>query len=374
MRKDIVGLIFTGERIDELRELTRLRAVAALPMLGRYRMIDFLLSSMIHSNMRNIGIITQRNYHSLMDHLGSGREWDLHGKRSGMTILPPYMTSDNVGVYAGLMDALRSNLSFLRRSKERYIAVTESYILYGVGYDKMLEQHLEKGADITLLYTKERGARRNGQGAYLDIAEDGSVFQMEVNPTIPHYGNTYLSCFLIRRELLIDMVDRAASAGIHHFNRELLMQMVREKTYKVVGYECPGKVWIIDSVESYYDANMDFLNSQVRERIFSSEKPVWTKLRDEMPALYAPGADVSNALIADGCVIEGQVINSILFRGVTVKPGARVVNSIVMQDSFISQDVEIENCILDKQVTVRDATRIIGPPGHPIVMTKNLTV
>lgn len=374
MKKDIVGLIFTGERIDELRELTRLRAVAALPMLGRYRMIDFLLSSMIHSNMRNIGIITQRNYHSLMDHLGSGREWDLHGKRSGMTILPPYMTSENVGVYAGLMDALRSNLSFLRRSKERYIAVTESYILYGVNYDKMLEEHLDKGADITLLYTKERGARRNGQGAYLDIGEDGTVYQIEINPTIPHYANTYMSCFLIRRELLIDIVDRAASAGIHHFNRELLMQMLREKTYKVVGYECPGKVWVIDSVESYYDANMDFLSSQVRERIFSTDRPVWTKLRDEMPAHYAPGADVSNALIADGCVIEGQVVNSILFRGVVVKPGAKVVNSIVMQDSFISQDVEIENCILDKQVTVRDATRIIGPPGHPIVMTKNLTV
>ena len=374
MKKDILGLIFTGERIDELRELTRLRAVAALPMLGRYRMIDFMLSSMIHSGMRNIGIITQRNYQSLMDHLGSGREWDLHGKRSGMTILPPYMTSDNVGVYAGLLDALRRNLSFLRRSTERYVAVTESYILYSLSFDQMLEQHLSMGADITLLYTKERSARRNGAGRYLDIGEDGMVYQMEVDPTIPHYGNTFLSCFLLRREMLIDIVDRAVSAGIHHFFRELIMQMLKEKLYKVCAYECASRVWVMDSVESYFRTNMDFLNTQVREKVFSADRPVWTKLRDEMPAHYAPGADVNNALIADGCVIEGEVTNSILFRGVTVKPGAKVHSCIVMQDSFISQGVEIENCILDKQVTIRDDTRVIGPPGHPIVLTKNLTI
>lgn len=374
MKKDILGLIFTGERIDELRELTRMRAVAALPMLGRYRMIDFMLSSMIHSGMRNIGIITQRNYHSLMDHLGSGREWDLHGKRSGMTILPPYMTGDNVGMYTGLLDALKSNLSFLRRSRERYIAVTESYILYSLNFEQMLEQHLSMGADITLLYTRERSARRNGRGRYLDIGDDGTVYQMEVDPIIPHYGNTFLSCFVIRRELLIDIVDRAVSAGIHHFSRELIMQMLKEKLYKVCGYECQGRVWVMDSVDSYFRSNMDFLDTKVREKIFSPDKPVWTKLRDEMPAHYAPGADVNNALIADGCVIEGEVTNSILFRGVTVKPGAKVRNCIIMQDSFISQGVEIENCILDKQVTVRDDTRMVGPPTHPIVITKNLTI
>ena len=374
MRKDIVGLIYTGERIDELRDLTRTRAVAALPMLGRYRLIDFLLSSMIHSDIHNIGIITQKNYHSLMDHLGSGREWDLHGKRSGMTILPPYMSNENMGLYVGLLDALRSNMGFLRRSKERYILVSDSYVLYSAPFEKMLDTHLAAGADLTLLYTRERTARRNGTGRYLDIGDDGTVYQMECDPTIPHYANTYMGAFIVRRELLIDIVDRAVAAGFHHFSRELLMQILREKTYKVCGYECPGKVWLLDSVESYFQTNMDFLNTQTRERIFSPERPVWTKLRDEMPARYAPGADVSNSMIADGCIIEGKVEGSILFRGVTVKRGAVVRNCIVMQDSQILQDVEIENCILDKQVTVRERARMIAPPGHPIVIAKNLTI
>lgn len=374
MKKDIVGLIYTGERIDELRDLTRYRAVAALPMLGRYRLVDFVLSNMIHSGMHNIGIITQKNYHSLMDHLGSGREWDLHGKRSGMTILPPYMTMENVGMYQGLLNALRSNVGFLRRSKERYIVVSDSYVMYSVAFDKMLEKHLEMGADMTLLYSRERSARRHGAGRYLDVAEDGTVLQMECDPTLPHYGNTYLSSFLVRRELLIDLVDRAAAAGYHHFSRDLLMQMIREKMYKVCAYECPGKVWLMDSVQSYYECNMDALDDKTRESIFTPGKPVWTKLRDEMPARYKPGAAVKNSLVADGCIIEGTVENSILFRGVHVKPGATVRNCIVMQDAILYQGSEIENCILDKQVTVRDNSRVIGAPTLPVVIAKNLTV
>ena len=374
MKKDIVGLIFTGERIDQMRDLTRTRAVAAMPMLGRYRMIDFLMANMIHSGMHNVGIIMQKNYHSLMDHLGSGREWDMHGKRSGMTILPPYMSSDNFGAYEGLLDALRSNLNFMRRSTERYIAVSDSYILFNTDYEKMLEEHLDNNADITLLYSKHRNARRNGAGVYLELGEDNRVKQLEIAPGIPRYENTYLATFIMRRELLIDMVDRAASAGYHHFTRELLNQILRENYYKVYGYECKDKVWILDSVDSYFKTNMDFLDPDNRSRIFDRKKPVWTKLRDEMPALYAEGANVSNSLIADGCVIEGQVENSILFRGVSIKKGAVVKNSIIMQDAFIDRNVEVQNCILDKQVIVRENVRLVSSPTYPIVISKNSTI
>ncbi|NLA52771.1 MAG: glucose-1-phosphate adenylyltransferase subunit GlgD [Clostridiales bacterium] len=374
MKKDIVGLIFTGERIDQMRDLTRTRAVAALPMLGRYRMIDFMMANMIHSGMHNVGIIMQKNYHSLMDHLGSGREWDMHGKRSGMTILPPYMSSDNFGAYEGLLDALRSNLNFMRRSTERYIAVSDSYILFNTDYEKMLEEHLANNADITLLYSKHRNARRNGAGVYLELDGESRVKQLEIAPGIPRYENTYLSSFIMRRELLIDMVDRAASSGYHHFTRELLNQILRENYYKVFACECKEKVWILDSVDSYFKTNMDFLDPDNRVRIFDRNKPVWTKLRDEMPALYAQGASVSNSLIADGCVIEGQVENSILFRGVSIKKGAVVKNSIIMQDAFIQRNVEVQNCILDKQVIVRENVRLVSSPTYPIVVSKNSTI
>lgn len=374
MKKDIVGLIYTGERIDQLRDLTRTRAVAALPMLGRYRMIDFLMASMIHSGMHNVGIIMQKNYHSLMDHLGSGREWDMHGKRAGMTILPPYMSRENFGIYEGLLDALHSNLNFLRRSTERYIAVSDSFILFSNDYEKMLDEHLAQGADITLLYSKHRNARRNGSGVYLEIDKDNKVKQLEIAPGIPRYENTYLASFLMRRELLIDMVDRAASSGFHHFTRELMVQVLRENYYKVCAYECKDKVWVLDSIDSYFKTNMDFLDPDHRSRIFDRNKPVWTKLRDEMPALYAEGASVSNSLIADGCIIEGQVENSILFRGVNIKKGAVVKNSIIMQDAIIQRNVEVQNCILDKQVLVRENVRLVSSPTYPIVISKNATI
>lgn len=374
MKHNIVGLIYTGERNDELRELTRYRSVAALPMLGRYRMIDFMLSNMIHSGVRNIGIIMQKNYHSLMDHLGSGREWDLHGKRSGLTILPPYMSRENVGVYEGLLDALHSNTSFLRRSVERYILVSDSHILYSVDYEKVLKEHLAQNADITLLYTRSKNARRNGVGRYLDLDENGMVTRLECDPAVPHSENTYLNAFLVKRELLVDLVDRAFAAGQHHFTREMLVQILREQVYKVAGYECPGKIWVIDSIQAYFDTNMDFLNADTRAQIFRADKPVWTKLRDEMPARYTGDAKVSNSLIADGCFIEGTVENSILFRGVTVRPGAHVRNCIIMQDAVIFRNVEAENCILDKQTTIRDGVRLVAPASFPIVIAKNLTI
>ncbi len=374
MKSNVVGLIYTGDRIEDLRDLIRIRSVAALPMLGRYRLIDFLLSNMIHSGVQNVGIIMQGNYHSLMDHIGSGREWDLHGKRSGLTILPPHTSTVRGGVYEGMLDALYANLNFLRRSTERYILVTDSYLLYRVQYDDVCKQHIESKADITLLYTKDRTVRRNGWGRYLDINGDNIVQSMEFDPIIPHYPNTYMGAFLIRRELLIDVLDRAVAAGMHHFTRELLVQMLQERLYKICGYECPGDIWSIDSIQAYYQANMAFLDTKVRTQLFNDKQPIWTKLRDEMPARYTDTAKVVNSLVADGCVIEGTVENSILFRSVVVKPGAVIRNCIVMQDALINRDAEIDGCILDKQTTVREGTRMIAPKEYPVVVGKDLTI
>ena len=374
MKKNVVGLIYTGERMDELKELTRYRSVAAVPMVGRYRLIDFTLANMIHSGIKNIGIIMQKNYHSLMDHLGSGREWNLHGKRSGLTILPPYVSGEKTGVYEGLLDALHSNLNFLRRSTERFIAVTDSNVLYSVDFDDVVRQHLDRKSDITLLYSKQADLRRNGSGRYLEVDGNDEVTQIEFDPTIPHFENTYIGAFLMRRELLINLLDRSVAAGQHHFSRGLLAQMVGDRSHRVGAYACPGNIWAIDSVSSYFKANLDFLHDNIRNSIFTNEKPIWTKLRDEMPSRYLGDARVKNALIADGCVIEGTVENSVLFRGVHVKPGAVVKNSIVMQDAVIYSGVELENCILDKQTTIRENVRLIAPRAYPIVVAKNLTI
>ncbi len=372
--KDIMGLIYTGERDSQLRELTTMRAVAALPVLGRYRMIDFMVSSLVGSGVKNLGVIMQKNYHSLMDHLGSGKEWDLHGKNQGLVILPPFLTKDNVGVYAGFLDALRSNLSFLRRSRERYIVVTDSHMLYSERFDDMVAAHIKSGADVTMMYSRERGIRRNGSGRYMDVAPDGRVTQMETDPMLPHYENTFMEVFCLRREMLIDLVDRAVSRGQYHFIRDLVIGALQDGSLNIHGYECKSKVWNIDSVQAYFSCSMELLDPQKRKSLFSSDRPVWTKLRDEMPAQYLGDSRVQNSLVADGCIIEGSIENCVLFRGVRVHAGAQLKNCIVMQDGRIFRNSRLENCILDKQATIRENTRLIGPATYPIVIAKDSTV
>lgn len=374
MKKDVMGLIYTGERDAQLRELTDMRAVAAVPLCGRYRLIDFPLSAMTGSGISNIGVITQRNYHSLMDHLGSGKEWDLHGKRSGLHILPPFMTSDNIGMYSGFLDALRSNTDYLKRSKEKYVVITDTHMLFSVRYDEMVDAHVKSGADITLLYTRDASLRAQGPSRFIQVEDDQTVSAIEVDPTLPRLNCQYLEAFCIEREKLIDLVDSSVSRGQYHLTRDLLMSGINNKTLKVYGYECESKVWHLDSVQAYFNCNMDLLNPEYRNSLFSQDRPVWTKVRDEMPSRYTPEAKVQNSLIADGCVIEGTVENCVLFRGVHIAKGAVVRNCIIMQDGKVQQGAELQNCILDKQATIRENTRLLGPRTYPIVIAKKMTV
>lgn len=373
MKTDLVGLIYTGDRDEErLGELTRVRSVAALPVLGRYRLIDFLLSNMVNSGIKNIGIIMQKNYQSLLDQLGSGRDWDLHGKRSGMTLLPPFV-DDNTGTYTGLLQSLKCNLSFLRRSKEKYIVVSDCNSLYHIKFDELLGHHKNNEADITLVYTKDKNARRHSKGKYLSFSAN-SLKQIEFDPVIPHSENTYLGVFIIRREVLINLVERSISLGHQHFMRDTIRSLLELGLYKISGYELPSSVWLIDSIQAYFQANLDVLSPENQSQLFPKDRPVWTKLKDEIPSKYSSSSSVKNSLIADGCNIEGTVENSIIFRGVTIKKGAVVRGSVIMQDSYIASNAEVENCILEKQTDVRENKRIISVPNYPIVVAKNVTI
>ena len=372
---DLMGLIYTGDNGERLGELTAMRSVAAVPVCARYRVIDFILSSLVSSGARNVGVITQKNYHSLMDHLGSGKEWDLHGKHQGLVLLPPFLTRDNVGVYNGILDAIRSNLSFLRRSRERYVLVTDSCNLYTARFDDMLRQHISTGADITLLYSDDRDTvRSGGAGHYIQLDDAGRVKDIEVAPMLPRYQNTFMDAFLLRRELLIDLADRAVAHAQYHFTRDLLTQAIREGVLKVYGWRLPGKVFMLDNVKAYYNCSMELLDPANRAELFSPGRPVWTKMRDEMPTQHAAGAQVHNSLLADGCIVEGTVENSILFRGVRVRRGAEVRNAVIMQDGDIRSGARVEGCILDKQVTVRENVTLCAPASYPMVIAKETIV
>lgn len=372
--KDLMGLVYTGENDIRLRELTLARAVAALPVAGRYRVIDFLMSSMVNSGIKNVGVITQKNYHSLMDHLGSGKEWDLHGKTQGLVILPPFLTRENVGVYSGLLDALKSNTGFLGRSRQEYLVLTNSHTIYNADFTQMLKQHIEKGADITMMVTRDPKMMIGGdESMYISTDEAGRVSGIEIDPTQPSRPYAALEVYIVKRETLRYLVDQAAANGMHDFRRDIIQRLVNEAAMKVYGYEYNDPAWRLDSVQSYFNFNMDMLDTMTRDALFSSH-PVYTKVRDDLPARYLGEPDITNSLVANGCVIEGTVINSVLFRGVKVEKGAIIKNSVVMQDAQVQEGAQIDHCILDKQAVIRRNGRLIGPKAYPIVIAKNVVI
>lgn len=372
--KNVMGVIYTGENDARLRELTLTRAIAALPVAGRYRVIDFLVSSMVNSGMKNVGVIMQKNYHSLMDHLGSGKEWDLHGKNDGLYVLPPFLTRENVGVYAGSLDALRSNTNYLSRSRQEYLVLSGSNIIYNAHLDELVRFHQDSGADITMMYTRDDSMFRDEYGTYIAVNENNEVTDIEVDPTHPNLPLCHMDVIILKRELLRTLVDKGVAHGYHDLDHDVLMPLIQEGKARVNAWEYTGPCWRMDSIQSYFKFNMDVLDTANRRRLFTEELPVYTKVRDEMPARYGDNASVVNSLVADGCVIEGTVENSILFRGVRIAPDAHVKNCIIMQDGQVHSGAYIENCILDKQATIKRNARLIGPAAYPIVIAKNVVI
>lgn len=369
-----MGIIYTGESDARLRELTIMRAIAALPVAGRFRVIDFLVSSMVNGGIKNIGVIMQKNYHSLMDHLGSGKEWDLHGKNDGLHILPPFLTRENVGLYPGILDALRSNTNFLERSKQETLVLSNSNIIYNANIDELVRFYKDTGADITMLYTKDKSMQRDEFGTYLKVDKNGDVKDVEVEPTHPSYSNSYMQVMVIKRELLKNLVDKAVAHGLHSLDRDVILRLIQDGTARVNAYEYKGLCWRLDSVQSYFKFNMDILDPEKRRGIFRKDLPVYTKVRDEMPTCYGDNCNVVNSLLADGNQIEGTVENSVLFRGVKIAPNAHVKNCIIMQDGQVHEGAYIENCILDKQAVIKRNAKLIGPEAYPIVIAKNVVI
>lgn len=376
---DVMGIVYTNKDNFNLRELTANRAVAALPIAGRYRIIDFTISNFVNSGVRNVGIIAQRNYHSLMDHLGSGKEWDLHTRNNGLFILPPYLNRENGGEYSGLIEALRANFDYLRRSRQSYVIVSASDYVCNMSFEPMIEQHISSGADITLMHVKvdsnkmEFSSSVSDNHTYLKIGDDGIVEDIEINPNPANYPQLCANVFIIKRTLLIHLIDRAVSKGLKDFESDVLRPYINSKSMKIMGYEFTGFFRRIEAIKGYFKLNQEIIDYAVRKELFGN-LPVYTKTRDDAPTVYRKEANVKNSLIADGCIIEGDVENCVLFRGVHVGRGAKLKNCIVMQDCKILENVEMEYYILDKDVTVLPKSRMISKSSHLGLIGKGATV
>ena len=376
---DVMGIVYTSKDDLTLRELTSQRAVAAIPVACRYRIIDFTISSLVNSNIHNVGIIAQKNYHSLMDHLGSGKDWDLHTRNNGLFILPPFLTRENGGEYNGVLDALRANFDYLRRSRQEYVILTNSDYIMNTSFEPMIQQHIHTGADITLMYKKatpeitEFSSSSKNNHCYLNVNGDNVVTDIEINPNAASYDNLYLNVMMIKRTMLMYLVDQVISHGSHDLYADVLRPYISSGSMKIMGFEEKGYYRRIETIRGYFNFNMDLLKPGVRTELFGGN-PVYTKTRDSVPTIYRDNAKVSNSLIADGCVIDGEVESCVLFRGVTVGKGAKLKNCVIMQDGYIEEDVELENVIFDKAVTIRSHGRLIGQKQYPIVIGKNITL
>ncbi|MCL2058616.1 MAG: glucose-1-phosphate adenylyltransferase subunit GlgD [Oscillospiraceae bacterium] len=367
---DTMGIILAKDSDKKLYDLTANRAVAAVPFGGRYRIIDFILSCYVNSGISNVGVITHTDYQSLMDHLGSGKEWDLDRKLSGIFIFPPNIRKESVDRSKGTLDELYSIMHYFRRSKERYVVISESGIICNALLDEAMEYHLAQEADITMFYHKmeQRKIKELSTYAVLDVNKNGQVVGLDVNPRLPRTNLVSMNIYITKKALLETLVDECIAQGFDDFESDALRRNLGN--LRVYGYEYSGYVARIDTVRSYYKYNMELLNRDVMNELFAQDTPVYTKVKDEVPAMYGENASVENSLIADGCIIDGSVRNSILFRGVQVSKNVRIVDSIIMQNSEVHEDSILENVILDKDVIVRVGKRLTGQADYPVLIGK----
>lgn len=371
MNMDAFGLIFTGDNNEKLKELTTSRSIAAVPFGGRYRCIDFILSDLVNSGIRNVGLIMQKNYHSLMDHLGSGKEWDLNRKRDGLFILPPFLTKNNTGVYRGQIDAFHSVMPYIRRSAQKYVILCNSHVIFNTTFHEMMRCHLEKKADITIMY--HRDEHFDLQDQYRDLRllmdETGRITEIERDPYKPRTDARSCEVIIMEKKLLEDLVEEAYASGHADFTRDILQSNCSK--LRMYGWQYNGYVARLDSVNTFFRHSMELLEADAAGDLHNREHPVYTKVKDELSAKYGPEAKVHNAVLADGCNIEGQVENSILFRGVTVGKGAVVKNCVLMQGCHVEEGAKLDHVIMDKNVVVRADRTLAGFDGFPIVLRKN---
>lgn len=364
-----MGIIFSNIHDADVPELTQLRTLGSIPFLARYRLVDFALSNMVNSDITKVGVITKSNYQSLMDHIGSGKDWDLARRYGGLRMLPPFGVQENDSLYNTRLEALKNNVEFLEKSGEEYVVMTDCDLVCNMDYDEIVRSHIRRNADVTLVYSEEDSRNMASTNSIvLDVDEEGNIRDMMFNPRVQGNVNLFANVFVIKRTLLINLVKDAISHNKHHFSAQVIAENLGN--LKIVGWKHTGYIAKITSLQSYYDKSMELLDRDRMNEVFLNNN-VFTKVRDSAPTKYGDEAIVKNSLIADGCVIEGEVENSVIFRGVRVSKGAKVKNSILMQDTIICSRAMLNCIITDKNVVVSDGRILSGCEVNPFYLRKD---
>lgn len=369
---NVTGIIFAND--GTVSALTEKRTMASLPFGGRYRQVDFALSNLACAGIHRIGIVTRHSYQSLMNHIGSGEEWGLEMEEGGLEYLTPY-SSSTVSDYRGKLESLYSAMSFLKYGRDdELIIMIDSAILSNMDLSKVIASHVESGRDITLV-TKAGiadGVRSLDLAVKLD--KKGNICDMAVDYAAPADYEASMDIFVLSKKWLVHQLQEHIARNLYHMDRDLVLGLWQkgEATINVFSYD--GLAMYNESLEQYFRNSLSLIQKEVRADLFGRSHPVYTKVRDRVPTYYGDDCCIENCSVADGCMLGGTVRNSILFRQVTVYPTAEVDSCLVMNDTVIHEDCHLKYVILDKDVTIRPGTKLVGTPSAPIVIKRGETV
>ena len=369
---DLHGILFAYRSDKNLGELTRPRNTCSLSFGGRYRLIDFMLSNYINAGVSDVGVIVHESYQSLLDYLGSGKDWDLSRKHGGLRILPPFsFAGQNHGEYRGNMEALAGVRGYVENIRQDYVIMGWGDVAANLDVEAIYEQHIESGADVTVVCTPTlKGAPRFSQ--YVEVSAEGRITDLSIHPTSADKALESLELYVISKKLLLEMVDYCAAHDLVSFSRHVLQQ--RLDSLKVMAYVHEGYTGRFQSVSDYFQCSMDLQDAAVRADLFNPVRPIRTKDQSNPSTYYSPESVSKCSLVADGCIIEGEVINSILFRGVKVEKGAKVVNSVLMQGTTVKEGATLSYVIADKNVLINKDRTLTGHSTYPLAIAKGSVV
>ncbi|MBD2869514.1 glucose-1-phosphate adenylyltransferase subunit GlgD [Paenibacillus arenilitoris] len=366
MKHKMLGVVNLIHETDKLERLTQGRCLATVPFGARYRLIDFILSSMVNSGISNVAVFAHTKYRSLMDHLGTGKPWDLQHRQGGLFVLPP--AADDIQEFSrGDLYHFYQHRDYFYRSAQEYVVVARSHMVCNIDFEKVLQFHVQREADITVV-CKRQDDLLSGRARKVGLDGDGRITAIQ-----DHYGRmesdvSSMEMYIMRKELLMELVETSLAQGQDHLVRHAILS--RLDKLNVYGYLYEGYLGVVNTLTSYYRNNMKLLNPQVWKELFFQPGPIFTKVKDEPPARYLEGSKAVNSIIANGCQIEGTVVGSILFRGVHVRKGAVVSNSIIMQNGIIGMNSIVQHSILDKDVRVEGNRDIRGAESTPFLAGK----
>lgn len=369
---NVLGLVFANMHDTTLGDMTKNRTMGSVMFGGRYRLIDFPLSNMVNSGISEVGVITKSNYQSLLDHLGSAREWDLARKKGGLYILPPFGNVEST-LYRGRIEALYGAMSFIKHSRAKYVILSDCDVVTNIDYKPIVAAHIESGADITAVaHTGVYSSDDIKTSTVFNVDADKNVTSVLINPDISGTCTTSLNVFVMSMDFLIETVNDAMARGNVSFERNILQEKCRELKIKI--YEYDNYFSKLNSPESYFKSNMALLEPENARKLFVPKRSIYTKVSDNAPVKYDLDSKVSNSIIADGCIIEGEVENSVLFRGVKVGKGAKVKNCILMQGTVVGDNAELNYLITDKNVSICENHILTSSPQYPMYVGKGASV